>query len=312
MGFDIFILGASLYLVVHGAMLAIRYATRLAEGYGLSTYTVGFIIVAVISILPETLIAITATLNAMPSFGFGMILGSNVADLTLVVAGVVLLSRRSLKVEYKILKEHALYPFILLFPIILGIDGHLSRPEGGVLILVGVIFYYLALRRGTTVERPLVKGPLLKPWLMLLVSMGLLLVGAHYTVEAATGLATALGVSSVLIGMLVVSLGTTLPEFFFSLKAVRDNKDPLAIGDILGTVLADATIVVGILALINPFTFPHVIIYVAGVFMVAAAFILFSFMRSGRMITTKEAFVLIVFWLTFVLIESIVNYPATS
>jgi cation:H+ antiporter len=304
---NIFILGASLYLVVQGAMFAIRYATLLAESYRLSTYTVGFIIVAVISILPETFISITAAMSGMPSFGLGMLLGSNVADLTLVFAGVILLSRRALKVEYKILKEHALYPFILLFPIVLGLDGHLSRPEGGVLIMVGVIFYYLALRRGVMPESPSAKGPLLKPWIFLLLSMGLLLVGAHYTVESASDLASMLGVSSVLIGMLIVGLGTTLPEFFFSLKAMKAKNDSLAIGDILGTVLADATIVVGILALIHPFVFPQVIIYVAGVFMVAAAFILFSFMRSGRMITSKEAFVLIVFWFTFALIEAIVN-----
>ncbi len=304
---NIFILGASLYMVVQGAMLAIRYATELARGYRLSTYTVGFIVVAVISILPETFISITAALSGMPSFGLGMLLGSNVADLTLVFAGVILLSRRSLKVEYKILKEHTLYPFILLFPIVLGLDGHLSRPEGGALVMVGIIFYYLALRRGLIEESSAVTGSMVKPWIFLLLSMGLLLVGAHYTVDSATSLATSLGVSSVLIGMLIVGLGTTLPEFIFSLKAVKSNKDSLAIGDILGTVLADATIVVGILALINPFVFPKVIIYVAGVFMVAAAFILFSFMRSGRIITSKEAFVLIVFWITFALIESIVN-----
>ena len=107
--------------------------------------------------------------------------------------------------------------------------------------------------------------------------------------------------------MLIVGLGTTMPELFFSLKAVKSHHDSLAVGDVLGTVLADATIVVGILALMNPFAFPTTIIYVAGVFMVGAAFILFSFMRSGKSVTGKEAFALIVFWLTFIAVESIIN-----
>lgn len=86
--------------------------------------------------------------------------------------------------------------------------------------------------------------------------MGLLFVGSHFVVSSATSLAEMIGISSVLIGMLVVGLGTTMPELFFSLNAVKRNDDSLAVGDLLGTVLADATIVIGLIALIAPFSFP--------------------------------------------------------
>ncbi len=303
----IFILAVSLFLVVRGAMLATKNASALAESFNLSPYTVGFLIVAVISILPETFIALNAAFSGMSAFGFGMLLGSNVADLTIVFAGIILLTRRALKVECKILESHVYYPLILLVPIVLGLDGHLSRVDGAALMLTGGIFYYIALRheKGPASTQCITKRT--KPALLLFFSMALLLIGAHFTVESASSLAAMLGVTPVLIGMLVVSLGTTLPEFLFSLKAMQARSDALAIGDILGTVLADATIVVGLIALIAPFSFPHVIIYVAGVFMVAAAAILFTFMRSGRAVTQKEAYVLIIFWITFVLIQSIVN-----
>ncbi len=302
------IFGTALFLVIRGATLATRYAGLLAESFTLSRYTIGFIVVAVISILPETFVALTAGLRGESAFGFGMLLGSNVADLTIVIAGIIFLAGRSLKVECRILKSHVLYPFFLLLPLVLGFDGAFTRSEGAALILAGAIFYYLALRRGH--ESIVIKkhhpnrG---RNTLFLLGSMALLLVGAHFVVGAATNLAHMWGISPVLIGMLIVGLGTTMPEFFFSLKALKQNDDALALGDILGTVLADATIVVGLLALIAPFTFPKTIIYVAGVFMVASAFILFSFMRSGRAITGKEAFALCIFWLTFVFVESIVN-----
>lgn len=305
---QIFIFVIAIVMVMQGAVYATTHATKLAQSFRLSSYTVGFLVIAVISILPETFIATDSALTGNSSFGFGVLIGSNVADLTLVIAALILLSRRALKVEYRILKSHALYPFILLLPLLLGLDGHFSRPEGAALILVGAVFYYLALRGDVsahTEEKHSRKR--LQSILFLLLSMFLLLVGAHFTVSSATTIAESLGVSSVLIGMLVVALGTTLPELFFSLKAMKAHDDSLAIGDILGTVLADATIVVGLLALINPFSFPHIIIYVAGIFMVAAAFILFSFMRSGRLITGREAFVLFVFWLTFVLIQGVVN-----
>lgn len=305
---NIFIFIVALYMVIKGSTMATNYAGRLAESFRLSKYTVGFIIVAVISILPETFIAINAAISGIPSFGLGVLFGSNVADLTLIFAILVFYAGRSLKVESKILRNHVIYPFILLFPLVLGLDGYYTRIEGIALILAGAIFYYLALRDGTDGAMPEVpSNGRYKAILMLLVSMFVLLVGAHFTVTSATSVANSLGVSPILIGMLIVGLGTTMPELFFSLRSIKKKDDSLAIGDLLGTVLADATIVVGILALVSPFAFPQKIIYVTGAFMVTASFVLFYFMKSGRAITKKEAHLLFFFWATFILVELLVN-----
>lgn len=303
-----FIFIVALYMVIKGSTMATNYAGRLAESFRLSKYTVGFIIVAVISILPETFIAINAAIKGIPSFGLGMLFGSNIADLTLIFAILVFYAGRSLKVESKILKNHIIYPFILLFPLILGLDGYFSRTEGVILILSGAIFYYLALRDGTdgTVVVSNRSGRY-KNIGMLLVSMAILLIGAHFIVTSATSVANGLGVNPILIGMLIVGLGTTMPELFFSLKSIKKKDDSLAIGDLLGTVLADATIVVGILALVSPFAFPQKIIYITGVFMVLASFMLFRFMRSGRALTRREATMLFAFWVVFVVVEFLAN-----
>lgn len=303
-----FIFIVALYMVIKGATMATNYAGKLAESFRLSKYTVGFIIVAVISILPETFIAINAAIKGIPSFGLGMLFGSNIADLTLIFAILVFYAGRSLKVESKILKNHVIYPFILLFPLILGLDGYFSRIEGVALILAGAIFYYLALRNGTDGTVPMVTGnSRYKSIAMLLVSMAILLVGAHFTVTSATSVANSFGVSPILVGMLIVGLGTTMPELFFSLRSIKKRDDSLAIGDLLGTVLADATIVVGILALVNPFAFPQKIIYITGMFMVLASFMLFHFMRSGRALTRREATILFAFWVVFVMVEFLAN-----
>jgi cation:H+ antiporter len=305
---NLFIFGAALYCVIQGATLATRYAALIAESFKLSRYTIGFILVAVIGILPETFVALNAALEGIPSFGLGLLLGSNVADLTLIIAIVVFFAKRPIKVEGKILKNHALYPFFLMLPLILGFDGHFSRIEGLALILAGFIFYYLTLRHSSDEALTPVSDNK-RPWntFLLFVSMVILLVGAHFTVTSTSSLAEMWGINPLLIGMFIVAIGTTVPELFFSLKAVRAHDDSLAIGDILGTVLADATIVIGLLALISPFAFPQVIIHIAGVFMVASAFILFSFMRSGKAITGKEGFALLVLWIAFAVIQVIVN-----
>ena len=172
------------------------------------------------------------------------------------------------------------------------------------LIITGAIFYYLAFRSGFS--RPPARTPTDhrgKNFFFLLLCMAVLLGGSYFTVTSATTLAGNLGINPVLIGMLIVGIGTTMPELLFSLESVRQRDEALALGDVLGTVLADATVVVGILALINPFSFPQKIIYITGTFMVFSAFLLFSFMRSGRILSKKEGGLLFAFWVLFAFVE---------
>jgi len=305
---NLFIFIIAFIAIIKGATMATKYAARLAQSFHLSKFTIGFIIVAVISILPETFIAINAAIEGVPSFGLGTLFGSNVTDLTLVFVAMIFFAGRCLRVEGRILKNHIVYPYILLIPLILGLNGHFSRLEGLALIIAGASFYYLVYKNGDNVKTPSINGNnKYGHLLMLLLSMIILLVGSHFVVVSATGLANYFQISPILIGMLIVGLGTTMPELFFSLKSVKKRDECLAIGDILGTVLADATIVVGILALISPFSFPQKIVYITGLFMVVASFILFRFMKTGHVLTKKEAYLLLVYWLVFVLVEFVAN-----
>src|SRR3989339_502834 len=305
---NFFIFAISLWVVIKGATLATKYSVKLAENFHLSKYIVGFIVVAFISILPETLIAINSAMDGIPEFGLGTLFGSNVADLTLIFAILILYAGRGIKIESKVLKNINSYPLFLLLPLALGLDGHYSRLDGIFLVFAGVVFYYMVFKNRIETSPFLHNGKdKLKNFFFLLYSMALLLVGSHFTVTSAVALAQALYITPILIGMLVVGLGTTMPELFFSLKAIRRKDDGLAIGDILGSVLADATIVIGILALISPFYFPAKIVYVTGIFMVMASLVLIKFMRSGRTITKKEGYMLLIFWLAYVIIEFVMN-----
>ena len=298
----------SLFIVIKGATLAIKYSSKIAEGFNLSKYIIGFIVIALISILPETLISINSALSGMPEFGLGTLFGSNIADLTLIFAILIIYAGRGMKIESKVLQNIRLYPLFLLLPIVFGLNSHYSRVEGVVLLLAGSFFYYLAFKNNIKDSAVFKKTDgQYKNFLLLLWAMTLLLIGSHFTVTSATGLAQAFKINPILIAMIVVSLGTTMPELFYSLKALKRKEDGLAVGDILGSVLADATIVIGILALISPFYFPAKIVYVTGIFMVMASLVLIKFMRSGRTITKKEGYMLLIFWLAYVIIEFVMN-----
>jgi len=297
----------SLFVVIKSANFAIRYSTHLAESFNLPKYIIGFAVVAIISILPETFISMTSAIEKIPSFGLGTLFGSNIADLTLIFALVVFLSGRKLKIKSQLIKNRFLHIGVMAIPIILGLNGYYSRLDGILLISVGLLFYYLVLKKNIYVAKIDREKFKVKNLVFLLFSMAGLLLGSHFTVKYGVDFAHGLNVGPVLIGMLVVGLGTTLPELFFSIKAAKHHHDDLALGDILGTVVADATIVVGIMALISPFAFNLRIIYIAGLFMFLAIFLLFYFMKSDRILSRKEAVLLFVFYIIFVLTEFLFN-----
>ena len=134
----------------------------------------------------------------------------------------------------------------------------------------------------------------------------MLLAGAHFTVHSAIELAGNLGIAPILVGVLIVSLGTTIPELFFGIKAIKSHNHGLAVGDVLGSVLADATTVIGIVALMSPFEFPERIAYVAGGFMVAASIVLVILFRSNYRLHRREALILVAMWLIYIIAEVLV------
>ena len=298
-------------MVVKSADYAIKYATELAQGLRLPKYVIGFLVVAIISILPETFISINSALQGFPAFGLGTLFGSNVADLTLVFAIIVFSTTNGIKVGSKILENNKWYPFLLTLPIIVGFDGYYSRLEGAFLIITGLYFYYWIFKKNNNHNNSApAQNENCHPYqnlFYLILSMAVLLFGAHLTVKYGGAFAESIGLNPILIGILIVGLGTTLPELLFSLKALKQKGDSLALGDILGTVISDATIVVGILALINPFYFPQKIVYLTAMFMVTASLILFIFLRSGKTLTKKEGVYLFIFYLIFVVTEFLMN-----
>lgn len=301
---------ASLFIVIKSSDFAVKYATSLAKILRLPKYVVGFLIVAIISIMPETFISIDSSIRGIPEFGLGTLFGSNVADLTLIFAIVIFSTAHNIKVGSRVLENNKWYPLLLALPILIGFDGHYSRIEGVILILAGLSFYYFIFKknRHAAIEEVVYdKRHHIINLLYLILSVAFLLFGSHFTVKYGVALAGNLNINPIFIAMLVVGLGTTLPELFFSLRATKEKADNLALGDVLGTVISDATIAVGIIALINPFYFPQRIVYITAMFMVLASLILLAFMRSGKVLTKREGILLFIFYIIFVLTEYLIG-----
>jgi len=127
-----------------------------------------------------------------------------------------------------------------------------------------------------------------KSLVFLVTSAAVLIISSKYAVEYATAFARDIGIPSTLIGLTMISIGVCLPEFMFSLRAVKNDCDSLALGDVLGTVITDATIVLGLVAIIRPFRFDPLIIYVTGTAMFFAGLLAVIFISSDRVLTKKR------------------------
>lgn len=289
---------------------AIKYSSRLAKIMKFPEFIVSFFIIALISVLPESTISLISAWKGEPGLAIGTLLGSNVADLTLVFGIVAFFSSGGINVKSKILRNNFFYLILLLFPLILGFDGRFSRVDGLILVLAGVIFFgkiYMEKRSFRKEFNNAKKESIFKSVLFLVASVVLLLLSAVLTVKYAVNFANDMHVPAILVGITILAFGTCLPELIFSIRAVRKNHDDLALGDVLGTVITDATIVLGIVALISPFNHNPHDLYVTGTAMFLAGILVTLFMKSGKVLNKLEGLFLILFYILFVFAEFFVN-----
>jgi len=230
--------------------------------------------------------------------------------LALVFGVIALISNKKVVVKSEVLKKNFYYLVLLLFPIIMGFDGYLSRTEGVLLIIAGLSFF-LSLCIESRIFRKkynhIKDHSLFKNISLLILSIVVLTLSANYAIKFGVDFAHGIKISPILVGLTMVSIGSCLPELFFSIKAVKTNHNSLALGDVLGTVITDATIIVGIIAVISPFYFNPLIIYVTGVAMFIAGALTIAFITTGKALNKLEGLYLIFFYICYIMTELLVN-----
>lgn len=305
---SIFFLAAALFVLGKTSSWAVHSSIALSRHFRIPELAISFLIVTAISILPETVISVISALQGVPSLGLGTLLGSNVADLTFVFGVVALAARRPVAVDSKYISKDYIFLAFLMLPLILGFTGHFSRFDGIVLITASVLFMYIMLLTAQKDRDKIDKSATQRfsfagSFAVLIASLILLGIAATFVVAQGEAIANKFLISPALVGLLVVALGTTLPELLFSVRAVREQHSSLALGDIMGTVIIDATFVLGLTAVISPFSFNPRLIIVTGMFMLLAGFVSLGFLRSGRQLTQTEGFLLLLFYAIFIMVE---------
>jgi cation:H+ antiporter len=287
--------------VLLGSLSKVAYYLKLNE------FAVGFIIMAISTSLPELFVGITAGLDKSSSLALGNVIGSNILDLTLVI-GVVAILVRDLKITSKIIKKDIVYMIgFVILPLLLMWDQKLSRLDGVLLLAVFGLYIWQMIRQEHSFSKTVDtvrRRDAMWNFFLTFVCIFLLIVSAEFVVEFATRLSGDLALPNILIGLLVISLGTSLPELIFETKAVLNKHEEMAVGDLLGSVITNSTLVLGITAVIHPIEADFLIFFTSAIFMVLISFIFMTFAESDKGLSWKEGLSLIMLYLFFIMVES--------
>jgi len=249
-------------LVVGGERL-VTGAARLARYWGLPTLLIGVTIVAIGTSAPELLVSIMASFEAKPGIAVGNALGSNISNIGLVIGFAALI--RPINVLSKAINfEFAILFILMLISVIVFNDGNLTFGDGCILLacflLCMIAMTWHALKQPLTIETTQKRAHSFtarSSWLSLgwlMIGVLLLPLGSELLIKGATGMARNLGISELMIGLTIVSIGTSLPELMASLMGVIKREDDIALGNIIGSNIFN----LGILsfpAMIAPFNF---------------------------------------------------------
>lgn len=255
---QLLLLAVGFVMLVKGADAFVEGAAGIAEKFGIPQLVIGLTIVAMGTSAPEAAVSITAALKGNAAITIGNVVGSNILNV-LVILGItsVIVSVAVAPSTVRIEIPYMLVITLLL--LVLGFSGNKIVFWEGVILWAAFLLYlgylfYMA-KKNRQVEEETEKKPLWK--LLLYTVLGLVFVvwGSDVTVNAATAIAKAVGMSERFIGLTIVALGTSLPELFTSVSAALKGKADIAIGNIVGSNIFNILFVVGTTALITPVVF---------------------------------------------------------
>lgn len=307
---------ASCFLLTFSSKWLVNNLSRIALFLKLKEFVVGFFIMAFAASLPNFFLGVVAALNKIPELSFGDVIGGNIVDLSLVIGLAALLSRGGISAKSQTVQGSSLFTiFIGVLPLLLVFDHYISRFDG-VLLIFSYLFYISWLfskrERFTKIynhhPEPINFKNFLKSLSFLLISIILLLLGAKGMVSSAFYFSAVLNLPLGLIGLFIIGLGNCLPETFFSIQAARKNQDWMILGDLMGGVVTCATLVLGVVVLIQPIKIMDFSPFaIARIFLIIAAlFFLFS-VKSDRKITKKEGTFLLLIYIAFLIAEILIK-----
>jgi cation:H+ antiporter len=268
-------LATGIAMLVLGGTLLVRGASEVAASFGVSPLFVGLTIVGFGTSSPELVVNIFGALQGVTEIAFGNVVGSNITNIGLVLGAAAIILPITIE-SHVIKREVPLLILVTTIMTVMALDGLLdgepafiSRSDGVVLLLLFCIFFYvntmdiLQIRKSDPIESEVRENPIIESirasryrWLFVATGFVFLFIGGELTIRNGTSLAAALGISATLIGLFVVAIGTSMPEFVTTVIAALKKEPDLALGNVIGSNIFNSLIVLPTSALIAEVAVP--------------------------------------------------------
>jgi cation:H+ antiporter len=297
--------------LIKGADWFVEGASSIARSFKIPPIIIGLTIVAFGTSAPEAAVSFTAALHGSNEIAIGNVVGSNIFNLLAVVGVSSIIYPLAVK-KTTILKE---FPFAILASLVLWVLSHditfqgypknfLTKADGLILLaLFGIFIYYLIEMALTSKEEMDVEEgkenlTVSKAIVLSLIGIIGIILGGNWVVDSASVIAVNLGMSENLVGLTIVAVGTSLPEFVTSIVAATKKESDIAIGNVLGSNLFNIFLVLGVSAIINPIAV-NSIVFFDMIFMLIATVITFIFASTRRIINKPEGIILILMYIGY-------------
>lgn len=295
MDFIIFII--SMAVLIYGADFIIEQSEKIALHFNISSFIIGATLVALGTSLPEMAVSMSASIKGSADIAVANVIGSTIFNISLVLGAVFLLAKRVTPTRDIFAKDSAWALFPILVFILMGLDGVLNFFDGLLfLILMGAyLMFLIGSNQMEEIDSELKKEKFQWKKTISLLILGFIFVigGADFAIDSATNIARNFGISEWLIGMFLIAFGTSLPELTISVKSALNNNSDLAIGNIIGSNVANFTMVLGLSSIINPLN----VNFNLNFFDIAAAVIaslMLVFITANRLYNKSAGIVLLV------------------
>ena len=310
MSVQILLLLVGLALVVFGADYLVEGASAVARRFGLSEFVIGLTIVGMGTSAPEMVVSFIGAFEGNADISVGNVIGSNIFNTLLILGLTALILPMAITPENR-RKDIPMNIFTVALLVLLGFksslfgigaDG-LSRWDGGILLLVFVLYIWQAFSSGKPQEQKADDTPPMKIWLALLMILGGLaglVFGGKLFVDSATAIARALGVSDKFIAITILAGGTSMPELATCVAAAVKKKGQLALGNIIGSNIFNVLLILGGSALIHPLSFAGISMIDLGVLLLSALVVFSScFVGKKNMLDRLDGVIFLLIWVAY-------------
>ena len=305
--FSLLLIKATDVLVIHLKSLSRKIAVG---GFALAAFLVGFS-----TSLPELFVGLTSAFEGIPTLSLGNLIGANISNLSLVV-GLAAFLGGGVKIRNGAERRDLFYAFLAgAIPLIFLFDKELGRIEGIVLIIIYLSYNYFLLRkRDQTLEenggfwrgflRRFQHKETKKELEIIFLSLVLIIISADIMVRLAKTIAVSINFPPFLIGLFLLAIGTSLPELVFGFEAVRKKEGEMLIGNLIGTLVINSTLIVGLVALISPIKIKTFSDYtLASVVFVTLFLLVYVFTKTKNRLEKWEGLALVAVYIIFFILE---------